>query len=48
MIYQISYTHTLGNASLVCKAWEISSILSNMMRLATQGHKFSHVTIKTI
>jgi len=48
MSYEISYTHTLGCASLRCYKWEVASVLRNLAHMALQGHKFSNVTIKSI
>ena len=44
-MYTISYTHTLGECSLMCNACEVASILRNIALLAMDGHKFSNVTI---
>ena len=45
MKYTISYTHTLGECSLMCNPCEVASILRNIALLAMDGHKFSNVTI---
>lgn len=45
MKYTISYTHTLGECSLMCNQNEVAGILRNMAYLAMDGHKFSNVTI---
>ena len=45
MKYQISYTHTLGECSLMCQPCEVASILRNIALLAMDGHHFANVTI---
>ena len=45
MKYIISYTHTLGECSMMCNLNEISGVLTNITLLAMQGHHFSNVTI---
>lgn len=45
MKYQISYTHTLGECSLLCNPCEVASILRNIALLAMDGHHFANVTI---
>ena len=48
MSYEISYTHTLGDASLRVYDWEVASVLRNLTYFALQGCKFSNVTITKI
>lgn len=45
MKYTISYTHRLGEASVMCNPTEVASILRNMAFLSMNGHKFANVTI---
>lgn len=44
--YVISYTHTLGNATLYCYQWEVGAVLNNITKLALKGHKFSNVSVR--
>ena len=46
--YVISYTHSLGCASIMCYRWEVASVLRNITHLALQGHSFDNVTIKRV
>ena len=48
MSYYVSYTHSLGFASIACYGWEIAGILLTMSSLALQGHEFSNVTITKV
>jgi hypothetical protein len=45
MKYLISYTHPLGEASVIASQNDVASILRNMALMAINGHKFSNVTI---
>lgn len=45
MSYLISYTHRLGEASVIAKQNDVASILRNMAHLAICGHQYSNVTI---
>ena len=46
--YVISYTHKLGECSMMVYSWEVASILRNMALLAIDGHQFSNVTMKRV
>ena len=48
MQYEINYRTNLGDVSFLCKAWEVASILRNMMHLALQGFTFSNVTLRKL
>lgn len=48
MNYVISYTHSLGNASLRCYDWEVIAVIKNLTQMALQGHSFSNLTLKRI
>lgn len=48
MQYEINYFTSLGEVSFLCKAWEVASVLRNMVHLALQGHQFSNVTLRKL
>ena len=45
MKYIISYTHTLGECSLMCNQNEVAGVLQNITLLALSGHHFANLTI---
>ena len=48
MKYLISYTHSLGEASVIARQNDVASILRNMAHLAVCGHQYSNVTITKV
>lgn len=45
-MYEVTFNHQLGAASLLCNKEELPTTLNNMVTLSLCGHQFSNVTIK--
>lgn len=43
--YEIIYSTSLGECSLLCYQWELGAVLWSLFHMAMRGFKLSNVTI---